>query len=217
MTMTKLTSSVLFFCYIGVFAAASDSSIPAPIKVNFPGRRYDSSDDVNPNGILGLGREFELFDTREALLRQHVAVSEASLSKSKSKQRPTSAYFPKSRSSSTSSSSSRTQPPTNNLMHQVQEFWSTNFSNLPKLNISMEPTTTLKIRKTFRPLKTILRMGAEYNTQLGVWQFKTSWEDAMIGGKLTLAGRELQFTKSWQLKVGTSSSLGLSPTSVFSR
>jgi hypothetical protein len=190
MTMTKLASCVLVFCYIVAFAAASDS-IPAPIKVNFPGRRYDASDDVNPNGILGLGREFELFDTREAL-RRHGAVSEAS---SKSKRR-TGAYFPKAKSSST-------QP---NLMHQVQEFWTTNFSNLPKLNISMEPTTTLKIRKTFRPLKTILRVGAEFNTQLGVWQFKTSWEDAMIGGKLTLAGRELQFTKSWQLKVGTSQS-----------
>jgi hypothetical protein len=46
-----------------------------------------------------------------------------------------------------------------------------------------------------------VRLGADFNTQLGVWQFKSSWEDAFLGGKLTLAGRELQLTKSWQLSV----------------
>ena len=55
---------------------------------------------------------------------------------------------------------------------------------------------------SFRPLKTIVRLGADFNTQLGVWQFKSSWEDAIIGGKLTLIGKELQLTKSWQLSVG---------------
>ena len=74
--------------------------------------------------------------------------------------------------------------------------------NLPKIRVRVEPTTTLKIRKTFRPLKTIVKLGAYYNTQLGVWQFKSSWEDAIIGGKLTLAGKELQLSKSWQLSVG---------------
>jgi hypothetical protein len=74
---------------------------------------------------------------------------------------------------------------------------------LPKIICRIEPSTTLKIRKTFRPLKTIIRLGADYNTQQGVWQFKSSWEDAIIGSKLTLTGnRELQLTKSWQLSVG---------------
>jgi hypothetical protein len=76
----------------------------------------------------------------------------------------------------------------------------------------MEPTTTLKIRKTFRPLRTIVRLSAQFNTQRGVWQFQSSWEDAIIGGKFTLAGRkELQFTKSWSLtggSLGGSSSSG---------
>jgi hypothetical protein len=89
---------------------------------------------------------------------------------------------------------------------QVQDWWMTNISpniqSLPKIVCRVEPTTTLKLRKTFRPLKTIIRLGADFNTQLGVWQFKSSWEDAIIGGKLTLAMKELQFTKSWQLSVG---------------
>lgn len=88
----------------------------------------------------------------------------------------------------------------------VAEWWTDyvtpNIKNWPKLQCRVEPTTTLKIRKTFRPLKTIIQLGADFNTQLGVWQFKSSWEDAIIGGKLTLAGRELQLTKSWQLSVG---------------
>jgi hypothetical protein len=88
----------------------------------------------------------------------------------------------------------------------VADWWSANVSpnikNWPKLQCRVEPTTTLKIRKTFRPLKTVVKIGADFNTQLGVWQFKSSWEDDIIGGKLTLAGRELQLTKSWQLSVG---------------
>jgi hypothetical protein len=70
--------------------------------------------------------------------------------------------------------------------------------DLPKIG----PTTTLKLRKTIRPLRTIVRLGADVNTQRGVWQFKSGWKDAIIGGKLTLARKELQLTKSWQLSVG---------------
>jgi hypothetical protein len=87
----------------------------------------------------------------------------------------------------------------------VQNWWSAhvapNVKSWPKLTCRVEPTTTLKIRKTFRPIGTIVKFGADFNTQLGVWQFKSSWEDAFLGGKLTLAGRELQLTKSWQLSV----------------
>lgn len=96
--------------------------------------------------------------------------------------------------------------PTPQVIRNVQTWWSNkvapNLEKMPKIVCRVEPTTTLKIRKTFRPLKTIIRLGADFNTQLGVWQFQSSWEDAIIGGKLTLAGKELQLTKSWQLSVG---------------
>jgi hypothetical protein len=93
------------------------------------------------------------------------------------------------------------------MFQPLTDWWeqnvSPNIKSWPRLQCRVEPTTTLKIRKTFRPLKTIIRLGADFNTQLGVWQFKSSWEDAIIGGKLTLiAGRELQLTKSWALSVG---------------
>ena len=78
------------------------------------------------------------------------------------------------------------------------------FENLPRIVCRVEPTTTLKLRKSFRPLGTIVQMGADFNTQLGVWQFKSSWEEPIIGGKLTLIGNELHITKSWRLYVGTS-------------
>lgn len=48
----------------------------------------------------------------------------------------------------------------------------------------------------------MVTLGADFNTQLGVWQFKSSWEDSIIGGRLTLAGRELQLSKTWLLSVG---------------
>uniref|UniRef100_A0A7S1BH41 Uncharacterized protein n=1 Tax=Corethron hystrix TaxID=216773 RepID=A0A7S1BH41_9STRA len=72
----------------------------------------------------------------------------------------------------------------------------------PGLKVRTDPRTTLKLRKRFRPLKTVLTLGADFETQLGVWQFKSSWEDSLIGGRLTLNGRELQMSKTWLLSVG---------------
>jgi hypothetical protein len=103
-------------------------------------------------------------------------------------------------------SQSKSNTPRSSIFQPVSTWWtshiSPNMQNWPKIKCRMEPTTTLKLRKTFRPLKTIVRLGADFNTQLGVWQFKSSWEDAIIGGKITLAGTELQISKSWQLSVG---------------
>jgi len=73
---------------------------------------------------------------------------------------------------------------------------------LPKVQIRAEPQTIIKVRKRFRPLKTILTLGADFNMGLGIWQFKSGWEDPIIGGRLTLAGRELQLSKTWLLSVG---------------
>jgi len=101
----------------------------------------------------------------------------------------------------------RKRQSTPRIFQKVQNWWRLDIDpkiqRLPKIVCRVEPSTTLKLRKTFRPLKTIIRLGADYNTQQGVWQFKSSWEDAIIGGKLTLSGnRELQLTKSWQLSMG---------------
>ncbi|CAM9973229.1 unnamed protein product [Discosporangium mesarthrocarpum] len=71
----------------------------------------------------------------------------------------------------------------------------------PHLKLSMDPTTSLKLRKRIYPLKTVLTLGADYNTQIGVWQFRSSWEDSIIGGRLSIAGREVMLTKSWLLKL----------------
>lgn len=65
----------------------------------------------------------------------------------------------------------------------------------------MDPTTSLKLRKRIYPLKTVLTLGADYNTQIGVWQFRSTWEDSIIGGRISIAGREVMLTKSWLLKV----------------
>lgn len=71
----------------------------------------------------------------------------------------------------------------------------------PQVKFSMDPTTSLKLRKRIYPLKTVLTLGADYNTQIGVWQFRSTWEDSIIGGRISIAGREVMLTKSWLLKV----------------
>jgi hypothetical protein len=71
----------------------------------------------------------------------------------------------------------------------------------PHVSVSCEPTTTLKLRKIFTPLKTVVTLGADYNTNIGVWQFRSSWEDSIIGGRISVAGREVMLSKSWLVKV----------------
>ena len=156
------------------------------------GRPYDTRDDDNDSGWKGLGREFDVFDTRGG--EDHNPIPPRPTPRTTTRQSPSSYYSRRSRTTTTARSPS--------IFKSAQEWWASNAKNMPKLQCRVEPTTTLKIRKTFRPLKTIVTLGADFNTQLGVWQFRSSWEDSLIGGKLTLAGRELQLTKSWQLSVG---------------
>jgi hypothetical protein len=178
----------------------------------------------NNGGWMGAGREFSIFESRGgSSANNNTKRSSSSSDKDEflERYRQRSRYaaplnndkstsnqygyknYPTGTSTSTPGRQQRARP---EIFQTVQEWWSTsmapNFQNLPKIVCRIEPTTTLKLRKTFRPLKTIIRLGADFNTQLGVWQFQSSWEDAIIGGKLTLAGKELQLTKSWQLSVG---------------
>jgi len=218
-------SSLLFVLVTSEISTPSSFTIKLPF---FPGRPYETdSDDEREekdsgHGFVGTGREFDLFDTRggqssgnpdERISWDREAMTSASSRPSPRDgssgtypiRRTASPYYSsRSRYGGRSSSSYNKKP--RSIFHPVADWWTSNISpnikNWPKIQCRVEPTTTLKIRKTFRPLKTIVRLGADFNTQLGVWQFKSSWEDDIIGGKLTLAGRELQLTKSWQLSVG---------------
>ncbi len=165
----------------------------------------DDDDKRNPDrmNFKGMGREFDLFgvsprggsttssSSNDGGSTRYYASSSTNnnngIKRRSKSNRPSSSY------SSASSSSS--------WLRGVREWIAA--GNLPKIQCRVEPNTTLKVRKTFRPLKTVIRLGADFNTQLGVWQFKSSWEDSLIGGKLTLAGRELQLSKTWLLSVGT--------------
>lgn len=70
---------------------------------------------------------------------------------------------------------------------------------VPSLQLKIDPTTTLKVRKKFYPVGTKFEIGADFNTQLSVWQLRSSWEDNFIKGELAIKGRELQYTKAWTL------------------
>ncbi len=172
-------------------------------KINNNHYQLDDDDDEDQPSFTGSGREFNIFGNRGG----DMSSSEGGTINTSS----TSPYFNMNRRTRSSSSrrnnhykpsSSSTSSSSNHksILTSLKE-WITN-GNLPKIQCRVEPNTTLKVRKTFRPLKTIVRLGADFNTQLGVWQFKSSWEDDVIGGKLTLAGRELQFSKTWLLSVG---------------
>ena len=77
-------------------------------------------------------------------------------------------------------------------------------SMLPAVKLRFEPKTTLKIRKVFK-LKvfnlnvTRLTVGAHYDTNLALWRLDSTWQDDLIGGQLSLRGKELQLKKTWPL------------------
>lgn len=189
------------------------SSLSSKSSTSSKNRNYYSTDDdddehfeESSSSILGLGREFNIFGKRGG-----DTTSSSGGATPTSGQFPTTGYYNRKRKTTTrrnnnyypSSSSSLPSSPSSKKksMFSSMKEWINN-GNLPKIQCRVEPNTTLKVRKTFRPLKTIIRLGADFNTQLGVWQFKSSWEDDVIGGKLTLAGREVQFSKTWLLSVG---------------
>lgn len=157
--------------------------------------------DLRKSLWFGSGREISLFDGRGGDIN---VSSDPQHSASRPFEPPapkTSSSYKRKRMNKTfsysrSASSTNKKPFFSSIKDWIQT------GNLPKIQCRVEPNTTLKVRKTFRPLKTIIKLGADFNTQLGVWQFKSSWEDEVIGGKLSLSGRELQFSKTWLLSVG---------------
>ena len=158
--------------------------------------------------MVGSGREFSIFDSRGGSSGSESSDNDDDDEFGSSLERYRRTRMSRYTNLYSDGGRRRSKPPKSppKFVQNVQEWWSTSVSphiqNLPKMVCRIEPTTTLKLRKTFRPLKTVVRIGADFNSQLGVWQFKSSWEDDIIGGKLTLAGKELQVTKSWQLSVG---------------
>lgn len=205
-----------FLFYFIIFTLAikvSVSSEHSPrFSIRLPGSSYlmdwedDGEEDLASSKLgyfVGRGREYNIFDSpsknsnrsyRGGDSRDNLPDDEFLERYRRYFQRP-----------SYKQNSSRKNSPM--IMQQIQNWWATSISpkleSMPKIVCRVEPTTTLKLRKTFRPLKTIVRVGADFNTQLGVWQFKSSWEEPIIGGKLTLIGNELHVTKSWRLYVGT--------------
>ena len=69
---------------------------------------------------------------------------------------------------------------------------------IPRFRVKVEPMTTLKLRKRFYPFKTVIELGADYNTQ--VW--REGWEGGkegkgrISGGCLAVTRRELMFSKT---------------------
>ena len=206
----------------------SSSSIPTR---NLSPKYYENKDeDYDSNeGLKGMGREFDLFNGNvlnnknpqssndhhpprggsteasesiptEDLSSSYTPGRTGGRSRNRRRRSSSSAKFPSSSSTTTQSQQSNTF---HNPFSSLRSWLTENQSSIPRIQVRVEPSTTLKLRKRFRPLfKTVVTLGADFNNQLGVWQFKSSWEDSIIGGRLMLAGRELQLSKTWLLSVG---------------
>jgi hypothetical protein len=69
----------------------------------------------------------------------------------------------------------------------------------PSFQFKIDPSTKLKIRKFLFKDRTKLEIGADFNSQLSSWQFRAAWEDKLIGGKIGIKGREVDYTKTWMV------------------
>jgi hypothetical protein len=80
---------------------------------------------------------------------------------------------------------------------------------LPKLRIRVEPTTTVKLKKRLAWRQYKFWLAADYHVQDNLWRFQTSLaagdnnDAGLLGGGavLVLAGRELQYHRSWDVQL----------------
>jgi len=68
--------------------------------------------------------------------------------------------------------------------------------------VSVNPAVHIKARKSIDFLQTVFTVGMDYNVQSKIAQFKSSWSDKIIGARLSIKGRELQLSKSWNIALG---------------
>jgi len=175
----------------------SGSHFPSTLS----GRRHFEIDDMTEDeclnldqsrgAIVGLGREFNLFESRGGDVDNSSFFTEkrsrySSVPSPSFQRRPSSSRrngrsggrsksFLRPNSSTTAFSAnprSGINRPSPSMFQSIRDWVAA--GNLPKIQCRVEPNTTLKVRKTFRPLKTIIKLGADFNTQLGVWQFRVS-------------------------------------------
>eukprot|EP00980_Cylindrotheca_fusiformis_P029407 scaffold23471_cov141-Cylindrotheca_fusiformis.AAC.4 len=204
-SMTFTADRLIALLLILQLAASATSANSPRFSIRLPGNSFylkdwEDEDGDESSAFVGRGREYNIFKSpskhncRGGGIGDNLSEDDFVERYQRRYQRPS--YQPNSRR--------RNNTPI--LVQRMQKWWRTSVNpkleSMPKIVCRVEPSTTLKLRKTFRPLKTIVRLGADFNTQLGVWQFKSSWEEPIIGGKLTLIGNELHITKSWRLYVG---------------
>ena len=157
------------------------------------GDMVGNGQDMTSNGRswMGAGREFDLFHSnglpsndigteinrssnRDIIGSESENLEQLPRERTKGKfRRPSSPLASMSRSipikhdTMNTKSSSRTKPV---VFQTVQDWWTTsitpNVKNWPKIQCRIEPSTSIKLRKTFRPLKTIIRLGADFNGTL---------------------------------------------------
>jgi hypothetical protein len=74
---------------------------------------------------------------------------------------------------------------------------------LPKVNVVMDPIINFKLKQRIRKFGASITLGMDYLSELAQWRAYCAVEDAIVGGRFSLRGSELGWTKSWLMNLGT--------------
>jgi hypothetical protein len=78
------------------------------------------------------------------------------------------------------------------------------WDKLPRVNLMLDPVVNFKTKQKIQFLGACMTVGVDYLSDLAHWKVHYSVEDTMVGGRFTLRGSELGWTKAWLWNMGLS-------------
>jgi len=74
--------------------------------------------------------------------------------------------------------------------------------HLPRVNFRVDPVINFKLKQKITSFGACITLGMDYLSELAQWRAYCAVEDTIVGGRFSIRGSELGWTKSWFLNLG---------------
>ena len=74
--------------------------------------------------------------------------------------------------------------------------------HLPTINLHIDPIINFKMKQKISQFGTCITLGIDYLSEISQWRAYCAVEDTIIGGRFSIRGSELGWTKSWFHNLG---------------
>ncbi len=88
--------------------------------------------------------------------------------------------------------------PKNSDIYKVPKW----FERFPRISLMIDPVVNFKIRQRIQKFGTGITLGCDYLSDVAHWRMYCVVEDYVVGGRFSLRGSELGWTKSWLWSLG---------------